>query len=335
MSLKWSFSTDRCFRRCQRQFFFRDLAASHSAKDPLRHEAYVRKQLKGVEQWQGLLVHGGIERFVLPCWEKGATIDWAAAVDGTLRLCRLQCEFSKLRKYRDQGVSKGAHGDAYCALQVHDEGGDLAPDELARVERTIHLAFENLSKMSELLDHLARRRRYWSDKDWQRGGIQIAYAGVRIEIRPDLLFFRSFGQPTIVDWKVSESMGGSDALLQTALYAWALCRHAQWKVPRPEDVELIEVQLLEPAVIRYRADEALFEQLEDRVYRSVDEIRALAGDGRYAGQRLREFAYANNPNSCSFCTFRSLCREACDEQPAFEPVRDLQLFPIERLVPAR
>lgn len=52
MSLKWSFSSDRCFRRCQRQFFFRDIAAWHdttlgcglpmttrrsTARNPMKH----------------------------------------------------------------------------------------------------------------------------------------------------------------------------------------------------------------------------------------------------------------------------------------------------------
>jgi hypothetical protein len=30
MSMKWSFSADRCFRRCQRQYFFREIAACHN-----------------------------------------------------------------------------------------------------------------------------------------------------------------------------------------------------------------------------------------------------------------------------------------------------------------
>ena len=54
MSIKWSFSADRCFRRCERQFFFRDIAAWHNARDPMRREAFVLKQLKTLELWHGL-----------------------------------------------------------------------------------------------------------------------------------------------------------------------------------------------------------------------------------------------------------------------------------------
>lgn len=48
MSFQWSISTDRLFRRCQRQFFFREIAANHASKD-WRREAFILKQLKTLE----------------------------------------------------------------------------------------------------------------------------------------------------------------------------------------------------------------------------------------------------------------------------------------------
>ena len=66
MSLDWSFSAERCFRRCQMQFWFREIAAWHNGKDPLRRESFVLKQLKTLDQWHGLLVHRSIEKLVVP-----------------------------------------------------------------------------------------------------------------------------------------------------------------------------------------------------------------------------------------------------------------------------
>ena len=64
MSFEWSFSGERSFNRCQRQFFFREFVAHHSAKDHVRRECFVLKQLKTIDQWQGLLVHKAIETMV-------------------------------------------------------------------------------------------------------------------------------------------------------------------------------------------------------------------------------------------------------------------------------
>ena len=40
MSLEWSFSMERGFRRCQKQFFFRNMAAAHRRPDR-RHQGEV------------------------------------------------------------------------------------------------------------------------------------------------------------------------------------------------------------------------------------------------------------------------------------------------------
>lgn len=65
MSFEWSFSGERSFNRCQRQFFIREFVVSHSAKDPVRREYFVLKQLTSLDQWHGLLLHRGIEKMVV------------------------------------------------------------------------------------------------------------------------------------------------------------------------------------------------------------------------------------------------------------------------------
>lgn len=78
-TIKWSFSTDRCFRRCQRQYFFQHVAAWHNARDPVRRESFLLKQVKSLDLWQGSLVHTGIERFVLPAFDDQREVDWDEA----------------------------------------------------------------------------------------------------------------------------------------------------------------------------------------------------------------------------------------------------------------
>jgi len=45
MSFRWSFSTDRDFRRCQRLFFFKHIAASHAPTGGWRREAFIFRLL--------------------------------------------------------------------------------------------------------------------------------------------------------------------------------------------------------------------------------------------------------------------------------------------------
>lgn len=69
-TIKWSFSADRCFRQCQRQYFLSQVAAYHSAKDPIRREAFLCKQVKTLEafsvtsgfDWQRCTHRVGVSR---------------------------------------------------------------------------------------------------------------------------------------------------------------------------------------------------------------------------------------------------------------------------------
>src|SRR4051812_21633623 len=100
--MKFSFSSERYFRRCQQQYYLREFLACHNAKDPLRREAFVLKQLKTVELWRGSLVHRGIQKFVLPALEAGLPVNWNVVGDETIQMARRQLQFSAERKYRQK-----------------------------------------------------------------------------------------------------------------------------------------------------------------------------------------------------------------------------------------
>src|SRR5689334_3910091 len=129
MSLDWSFSLERCFRRCQRQHLFRDIIASHNARDPFRRECFLLKQLKSIDLWQGLLVHRGIELFVVTALQGGHAVNWGRAIEGTVEMAKRQLDFSRAKRYREEKMSKTKAGDDYCALLCHEEGRDILPEE--------------------------------------------------------------------------------------------------------------------------------------------------------------------------------------------------------------
>jgi hypothetical protein len=320
-TVKWSFSTDRCFRRCQRQYFLQHVAAWHSTRDTLRKRAFLAKQVKTLELWLGSLVHRGIELYVVPAWQERRVISWEEVVAATSAMAKRQLAFSAAGKYRETGMSKSKAEDDYCALAGHETSAGVTEAEFQSVLLNIERSFANLATMSDLLDEIVKAGKLWPELT-----LYLNYDIARIEVRMDLLYFRGYGKPTIVDWKVSESLGGSDADLQTALYAWALCRHPTWRVTEAAECELIEVQLLNNTMIRHRAAEEVFERLENRIYRSADMIYSLQRGQKYDLSDLSNYEFAANPNSCSFCTQRSLCQElAADDSLAdgavVEPIR--------------
>ena len=309
-AIKWSFSADRCMRRCPRQFFLQYKAAWHSTRDPVRKEAFLLKQVKTPELWQGTLVHRAIELHVVPVLQEGREVDWASVVDAAARMARRQWDFSAARRYREPGMTKNAAGDDYCAMAGHEHGTTASNEDFGRTVETVRMALTNLSTMDSLWEEVRGRDKYWPELE-----VRVVYDIAHVEAYIDLLFFRGYGKPTIVDWKISESNGGGDADLQTALYAWTLCQHPKWSVTRSEDCELLEVQLLRNTVLRHRADQATFDALENRIYRSVDAMRAMGFGDRYDIANLENYEFAENPNNCAFCSVRSLCQQLAAGSP--------------------
>lgn len=300
---------ERGWRRCQRQTYFRNYAASHNARDLFRRECFLLTQLKSLDAWHGLVVHRAIELQVIPALEVGRAVDWSHATNATIEMARRQLEFSRGRRYREEKMSKTKAGDDYCALLCHEEGRDLTPEQWDDTTNTIERAFKNLAGMGELWQVIRGKGKYFHELP-----IHLKYDGANIAVRLDLLCFDA-GRPVIVDWKLSEAIGGSDARLQMGLYAWALCQSPSWSVRRMDEVQLLEVQLLTPALVRHQVDEEVAVAIENRIYRSLSEIRALCGDSGYADLDVSDFALAKNPNSCAFCPFKGPCQESLNAPP--------------------
>lgn len=304
MTLDWSFSTDRRMRRCQRQLFFADLAAWHNARDPLRRESFLLSQLKSMEAWRGLIVHQAIQTLVVPCWQNGHTVPWDDVICGARSLAERQFRFSSQRRNREPGMSKKkAQGD-YAALFSHEFDIPIPEGQYVATVDSVESALRNLSKMNDFLRHVEGRNYYRPEV-----ALSALYNDVRIKGQIDLLFGRSYGQYSVVDWKDYETASGSDARRQMSLYAWLLCRNQSWPVSDPKNIELWEIKLAEAGAICHTIDKTSFDELEDFMYRSTEELRALCGDGAYKPHDLENFSHTENPNSCRFCSYRNICRE--------------------------
>lgn len=103
--IKWSFSTDRCARRCGRQCFLMHKAAWHTTRDPVRKEVFLLKQVKTLDLWQGGLVHRAIEVNVVPALQQNRPVDWNEVEKWAISTAERQFEFSAKRRYREPGMN--------------------------------------------------------------------------------------------------------------------------------------------------------------------------------------------------------------------------------------
>jgi hypothetical protein len=304
MSFRWSFSTDKLFRRCQRQFYFAQIAAHHSLKEPWRREAFLLRQMKSLELWRGSLIHEGIQHYVVPALRKGDALDWEILTEQTIQRAKAQLAFSERKRYREPGISKTKHED-FCALIPHENGKGVSAEDFAEVCGQIRTAFQRLASLSDLWKTLLGRKDCQAEKQ-----IWVEFDDVKILVQIDLLFERSLGHPTIIDWKSYELGGDTDARLQTALYGWAVWKSKSFSdLHDAENIELLECQVQEGVVIKHECSLGVFDELENHLYRSLNRIFSLCRTKKLTDAHIQDFAFTDNPNNCEHCAFRQLCIE--------------------------
>ena len=304
--MRWSFSASRSFSRCPRQFYYGQIAAYHAAKkDPLRREAFLLKQRKSLPLWRGNLVHDAIENLVVPAWRHRQSPDWDWIVESMHETAARQLKFSASGRYREAGMTKTKAGDAYCALVGHGPDETLQDSAIDAALEEAERALRNLADMSDLHDQIAAAPRPL----FAEVRVPVNYDGMSISAQIDLLYFRQFAHPTIVEWKTYEGTVGNSEL-QGALYAWALQNNPKWRVESPEAVEILEVQLLKSAVIpapgQFRLPDRLWKTRFIAVFVTFARWPVMEST---RDVDIADFPIAQNPRNCQYCQFQSLCAD--------------------------
>ncbi len=311
MALRWSYSAQRTLERCPRQLAFGQVVASHNARDPVRREAYLLRQLHSIRSWQGSLAHTILATEGLADLQAGrplAPLAPLALSFAAQDLARRQFAFSAAHRYRDPGQSKAAAGDAYCALIEHERGEDLGPETLAAVDAALLRCFTNLAGQTGFLALLRDGRGYATET-----ALTLRWGKATVVCAFDLTLLRPDAGLTIVDWKVSQHEdSGYEA--QLLLYAYMAVRSGRWPGLTADMIDLYEVNLLRDRIHRHRFDGARFGEVEDRVRSGVDEVRAVLGDGSYARLRLDQLAIAPHEQTCAACPFAPLCADSLTDE---------------------
>ncbi len=320
--MKWSVSGHNAFRRSQRQYLFGFIAAAAArAKDPVRHEAYILKQLQSVEMWQGDLVHDAIRHFVIPALSKKEPLVPERIISDTLAMKRGQFDFSREQRYRIQGMTKKSAGIHYAALHPHEYGAEISDAQLQEVETTVVVSLNNLFGLTNLLAEIRQSRSVHCEEVFR-----FNLDDVTVTPQLDLLYLDKVGLPTIIDWKISDS-DSSDYAPQLMVYALAL---KNWRKDfRPEDFTVFEVNLLRNYVTQYPITAERLDETEDFIFRSVTKIRSLVGDNKWESQEFEEFEPAKSFRTCQYCNFRKLCQEVYRDLPSSESVPDPEPDPTQ------
>jgi hypothetical protein len=306
----WSISESRTFRRCQRQWCFKNLLGNAKAKDPTRREAYLLGKLQSVSSWRGTIVDSVVSEFVIPAIRSRRSLTLREAVGRARRLFDTQLEFARRHPLREPGLSPSKLEGQFAAFHVIEYGQELLAEELTRAWQEIETALGNLFGMSDLFAELRGASMLCAQR-----ALTFPHSGMTVRAVPDAVAFFRDKAPLIVDWKV-HAFGLHEAWLQLATYAVALVRcnpHvdfpqnlSRWKTT---EVKLAEVQLLTNRIRRYELGDEDETAVDSYIAESVTEM-LLAIEGKKGKEvNVIELPVASSPDACQRCPYRKLCWE--------------------------
>ena len=305
----WSWSNARLFRKCQRQWFYKNCFASAKSKDPARREAYVFSTLQTISGWRGQIVDKVIDQEIVKVLNRGGIPVSGTVEKRALALFDTQLEFAKRRGAFKPGMTKTSAGEAFASL-YDIEFGSLAESMVEKARAEVQQAIKNLfgDAMKALRTEIRSAKYIAAQRT-----LQFRFMDHTVRCVPDLIaFFPNGSPPLIVDWKV-HVFGTNDYGEQLLTYALAYSRtppHADFPLlPKWEasELRLVEAQLLTGQTRRHEALDEDFENVERAIARSLNTM-LLAVDGRQSGDlQPEDFPPAGNPGPCVSCVFKNIC----------------------------
>jgi hypothetical protein len=214
-------------------------------------------------------------------------------------LATRQFAFSAAKRYRENGQTKSAAGDEFCALFEHEYGWSLPDTAPAQVAANARRCFERLLAQRDFMDVLVRGSQFESELT-----LTFHLDGATVAATFDLAFRSAAGRLTIVDWKIAASES-SDYSRQLLVYALVAIRSGHWPAVRADEIDLYEVNLMRGEVRTVSATEATLAEAEDLAYRGVVEMQALVESA--SDEDLSGLDLAGSPRTCVYCNFGPMC----------------------------
>jgi len=304
----WSISDSRTFRRCQRQWYYKNVLESAKAKDVCRREAYLLSKLQSISGWRGQVVDSVISEQIVPAIRSGRKYTLGEAKKAALKSFDSQLEIARKHPLRDPGFRATKDGSKMVVLHCMEYAGGIPEDEIGQAREEIAAAFDNLVKMRDLFALLSSAKQLISQRS-----LTFKHSGATIRAVPDLIAFYKDAPPLIVDWKV-HVFGVREAWLQLAVYAQALLKckpHVDFPANLSHwvatDIRLIEAQLLTKVVRQYSLSSEELDRSEAYIAESVTQILLAMADRDQTVLTASDFPVTSSPDTCQRCGFRKVC----------------------------
>ena len=306
----WSYSASRSLRRCQRQWFFKNVMASATAKDPSRRQASLLGKLQSISAWRGSIVDKVISKTLIPNLNRGISINLSKAINCARRLFDRQLAYAQRHPITDVDLKVSNEGEDFAVFHVMQYEGEIPEHDIELAWRDVETALTNLFSLENLKHLLKSSNRIIS----QRSLHFELMDNVQVRATPDVIVFHDNVAPTIIDWKV-HTFGTHDAWLQLAIYAIALSRcnpHSDFPIgfkTHPQEITLYEVQLLTKIVRKHSIKEEQIIDAEEYMLSSAYEIACLTEGKKYTDLDAKDFKVAWYADTCQRCAFRAICWE--------------------------
>lgn len=308
--MRWSYSASRSFRQCQRQWFFKNVAASARAKDPFRKRAYLLGKLQSISAWRGNIVDDVISNTIIPKVNRRLPITLQEVKNRARSLFDRQLDYARRHPITNLDFQVSKEGDDFAVFHAMEYEGEFSEYEIKRAWREIETALENFFNMEHI-----RQAMQSSDYVISQRALQFRLMeNVTVLAYPDAIAFRRSKPPVIIDWKV-HAFGMNDAWLQLAIYAIALSRckpHRDFPVGfgiQPQELVLYEAQLLTNVVREHSLEEEQIVEAEEYMCSSAYEIACLTEGRKYVDLKIEDFRSAVYAQTCQRCAFRAICWE--------------------------
>jgi len=320
--MKWSFSASRIFSECPRKWYYSEIVASPTAKDPLRREAHLLRQLQSLYAWRGNVVDTVIQKLIVPKIKSNSLPSEDDVTVFSTDLMNRQLEFGKQKIYRFNNSSKSSVGNQYCAFYDVEYIGVLNEDTVQEAKEDILISLRNLLR-SNFIRQIMKEGSYVV----AQRPLVFRFEDTTISCTPDLLVFYDNAPPTIVDWKV-HTFARNDYWLQLGVYAVALSKIRPHK-DFPKDIEnrlkdpttfrLIEYQLLKNEQREHSITLEDIADIEDYIFTSCTQMNDLVNGRKFKELDVEQFQTASFPNICSKCEFKKICwKKAFVQRELFE-----------------
>ncbi len=273
-------------------------------------------KLRGLDEWRGHVVHLALEHHFVPSLKERRMLSCEELTAETLRLAERQFLFSQRGNYKKAEGDK--NGLDYLALREHEYGLAIRDDRLETIYQQIRQCYEFLYSQTRFLDFLQQANWYTSEP-----GLDFYLDGQKIIAKLDLVLSYRNSKLCIIDWKIGESQT-SDYSRQLELYAMAALK--KWPNFKVEDLLLVEANLLQGEIKKHSIDADGLLEIEDFIFRSLSDIKALTANRPYPEQELSDYDFANSPGSCHFCKFERLCVRLSNDKARPEPFSTGRLF---------